>query len=104
MTKLTKTEAILLKNIQSLGRKLKALEKKPRRTYPRLIKTIKLQNRNWPYDKEWTGELYSNGDVVTSWGRIGCNLQSKTFRGVGIEYFNKRIWEKYNKGYERVRV
>lgn len=46
-------------------------------------------------NKVWTVDLYDNGDVVCSWGRIGeGKLQSKTFSGVGESFMEKKIREK----------
>jgi len=50
-------------------------------------------------NKVWNADLYEDGKVYCSWGRVGnSNLQSKTFSG-GKSYLNKKVAEKKKKGY-----
>jgi predicted DNA-binding WGR domain protein len=58
------------------------------------------------HNKVWYGELYDNDDVITRWGRVGYDLQSKTFPGVGEEFLLKKKKEKMGgkKGYTEARV
>ncbi len=46
------------------------------------------------HNKVWYGELYDNDDVITRWGRVGYDLQSKTFSGVGEGFLLKKKAEK----------
>lgn len=46
------------------------------------------------HNKVWYGELYDNDDVITRWGRVGYDLQSKTFPGVGESFLLKKKAEK----------
>lgn len=46
------------------------------------------------HNKCWQGELYDNDDVITRWGRVGYDLQSKTFSGVGEGFLLKKKAEK----------
>jgi poly [ADP-ribose] polymerase len=55
-------------------------------------------------NKVWYGELYDNGDVITRWGRIGKDLQSKEFSGAGESFLLKKEKEKIKKGYTPARV
>lgn len=50
-------------------------------------------------NKIWIGELHDNGDVITRWGRVGYDQQSKTFPGAGESFLMKKEREKTNKGY-----
>lgn len=72
----------------------------------KITKTIKLvfteistNNNKW-----WKGELFDNGDVVTTWGRIGEGTQSKTFSSAGQAFLDKKEKEKIKKGYTLARV
>ena len=38
------------------------------------------------HNKVWYGELYDNNNVITRWGRVGYDLQSKEFPGVGESF------------------
>lgn len=69
---------------------------------PRLVKKIVLENTNYGHFKEWHGELYSDGTMISKWGRIGDNLASKTFPKVGKDFFYKKYREKLNKGYKQI--
>lgn len=44
--------------------------------------------------KQWIGELYDNGDVITRWGLVGGTLDSKTFPNAGVEFLRKKEKEK----------
>ena len=46
------------------------------------------------HNKCWQGELYDNDDAITRWGRVGYDLQSKTFSGVGEGFLLKKKAEK----------
>lgn len=46
------------------------------------------------HNKVWYGELYDNDDVITRWGRVGYDLQSKTFAGAGESFLLKKKAEK----------
>jgi poly [ADP-ribose] polymerase 2/3/4 len=51
----------------------------------------------------WKGELYDNGDVVTSWGRVGSHSE-KTFPGAGKHFLDKKFREKLRKGYTETKT
>lgn len=55
-------------------------------------------------NKFWIGELYDNGDVITRWGRVGYDEQSKTFPGKGEKFLETKLREKEKKGYAVARV
>jgi len=71
-----------------------------------VTKTIKLifadiaDNHN----KWWQGELFDDGTVVTTWGRVGKGTQTKSFPGAGESFLNKKEREKLNKGYTPAKV
>jgi poly [ADP-ribose] polymerase 2/3/4 len=50
-------------------------------------------------NKYWKAILHENGDVECEWGRVGVTKQTKTFRGVGQRYIDKKVKEKEKKGY-----
>ena len=56
------------------------------------------------HNKQWVGELYDDGDVVTRWGRIGYDLQSKDFPGAGEGFLLKKQSEKLKKGYSEAKI
>lgn len=56
------------------------------------------------HNKVWYGELYDNNDVITRWGRVGYDLQSKTFPGAGEEFLLTKEREKLKKGYTPAKV
>jgi poly [ADP-ribose] polymerase 2/3/4 len=56
------------------------------------------------HNKVWYGELYDSGDVITKWGRIGYDLQSKEFPGAGEGFLLKKEAEKIKKGYTPAKV
>ena len=60
-----------------------------------LIFTDLVDNHN----KFWRGILHDNGDVITEWGRVGYNQQSKNFPGKGKNFLDKKVREKIDKGY-----
>lgn len=65
-----------------------------------LIRKIKLENTHAHHYKQWIGELYNNGTVITRWGKIDDeNLQSKMFPNAGEDFLNKKEKEKLSKGY-----
>jgi predicted DNA-binding WGR domain protein len=51
------------------------------------------------HNKVWIGELHDNDDVITKWGRVGYDMQSKTFSGAGESFLLKKEKEKLKKGY-----
>ncbi len=56
------------------------------------------------HNKAWYGELYDNNDVITRWGRVGYDLQSKEFPGVGEGFLLTKEREKLKKGYTPAKV
>jgi predicted DNA-binding WGR domain protein len=56
------------------------------------------------HNKVWYGELYDNDDVITRWGRVGYDLQSKTFPGAGEGFLLTKEREKLKKGYTAAKV
>ena len=56
------------------------------------------------HNKVWYGELYDTGDVITRWGRVGYDLQSKDFPGAGEGFLLKKQSEKLKKGYTEAKV
>lgn len=55
--------------------------------------------------KYWDGELLDDGTVISTFGVVGAaNPQSKNFGKVGKSFFEKKIREKLNKGYEHAKV
>jgi predicted DNA-binding WGR domain protein len=64
-----------------------------------LIKEMEMVHTEDGHNKMWIIELYDNNTVITRWGRIGAELQSKMFLRKGVSFFNKKIQEKSNKGY-----
>lgn len=56
------------------------------------------------HNKVWYGELYDNDDVITRWGRVGYDLQSKTFPGAGEGFLLTKEREKLKKGYTPAKV
>ena len=65
----------------------------------KLVKEIELINVEDGHNKIWIGELYDNNTVITRWGKIGYDLQSKMITDAGEEFFYKKIKEKKRKGY-----
>jgi len=63
------------------------------------IKKITLTNTEDSHNKIWIGQLFDNQDVTTFWGRIGTELQSKTFKGVGEKFLITKYNQKIKKGY-----
>lgn len=61
-------------------------------------------------NKYWDVTLFDNDDVLTEWGRVGygetngvhLSTQSKTHSGVGQRFVDKKIDEKYAKGYKEI--
>ena len=56
----------------------------------RYIKSDVNKNNN----KWWTIQLLPNGDVKTSWGRIGDTGQSTHFPSAGVGFLEKKCREK----------
>ena len=56
------------------------------------------------HNKVWYGELYDSGDVITKWGRVGYDLQSKEFPGAGEGFLLKKEAEKIKKGYTPAKI
>jgi poly [ADP-ribose] polymerase 2/3/4 len=51
------------------------------------------------HNKFWTGELHDDNTVITKWGRVGYDCQSKTFPNAGEIFLSKKEHEKLKKGY-----
>jgi poly [ADP-ribose] polymerase len=51
------------------------------------------------HNKVWIGELHDDDSVITKWGRVGYDMQSKTFPGAGESFLLKKEKEKLKKGY-----
>ena len=56
------------------------------------------------HNKVWYGELYDNNNVITRWGRVGYDLQSKEFPGVGESFLLTKEKEKLKKGYTPAKI
>lgn len=56
------------------------------------------------HNKVWIGTLHDNDDVITKWGRVGYDMQSKTFSGAGESFLLKKEREKLKKGYTPART
>lgn len=56
------------------------------------------------HNKVWHGELYDNDTVITKWGRVGYDLQSKEFPGAGESFLMKKEAEKIKKGYTAAKI
>lgn len=54
--------------------------------------------------KQWTGQLYDDGRVISYWSAVGGAEQSKDYDCKGEHFFNKKIAEKIKKGYEHAKV
>lgn len=68
----------------------------------KLIRKVEMQNTEDGHSKIWIGHLFDNDLVVTEWGKIGYDTQSKSFEKAGEEFLEKKIAEKIKKGYEIV--
>jgi len=66
---------------------------------PKLRYKVRLFNTRGNHFKEWRAELYSNGMVITRWGRIGSSLQFKKFPFAGMDFLMEKEDEKIKKGY-----
>jgi poly [ADP-ribose] polymerase len=55
-------------------------------------------------NKVWIGSLHNDGTVVCEWGRVGKNMQSKTFPNAGESFLRKKEREKEKKGYKKLNV
>lgn len=56
------------------------------------------------HNKVWYGELYDDNTVITKWGRVGYDLQSKNFPGAGEGFLLQKQREKLKKGYTEAKV
>lgn len=70
-----------------------------------LIKEIKLiksevetNNNKW-----WTGQLFDDGTIKASWGRVGYSGDEGEWTG-GQAYLDKKVREKIRKGYSEVKT
>lgn len=54
--------------------------------------------------KQWTGQLFDDGRVVSYWSAVGSTEQTKDYGCKGEYFFNKKIAEKIKKGYEHAKV
>lgn len=70
-----------------------------------LIKEVKLimtevgtNNNKW-----WTGQLFDDGTVKATWGRVGYSGDSGEWQG-GDSYLQKKIKEKLKKGYTELKT
>lgn len=50
-------------------------------------------------NKVWIGELHDDDTVITKWGRVGYDMQSKSFPSAGESFLIKKEKEKIKKGY-----
>jgi hypothetical protein len=65
----------------------------------KMIYEVKMECTVDGHSKQWTGELYDNNTVITKWGPIGGNEQSKEFKKSGQPFLVKKMMEKERKGY-----
>lgn len=65
----------------------------------KLIKTEVSSNNN----KFWTGQLFDDGTVKASWGRVGYSGDTGEWSG-GDAYLEKKIKEKTKKGYSELKT
>jgi len=70
-----------------------------------LIKEVKLimtevgtNNNKW-----WTGQLFDDGTVKATWGRVGYSGDSGEWQG-GQSYLDKKVKEKIKKGYTELKT
>ena len=68
-----------------------------------MVKEIYMENTTDGHNKFWDAELYDDGTVITRWGKIDKNEQSKVFPNEGEEFFEKKIEEKIKKSYVEVK-
>jgi poly [ADP-ribose] polymerase 2/3/4 len=66
----------------------------------RLIFSDVVGNNN----KVWYGALLKNRDVYTEWGRVGKNMQTKTYPRAGADKLWEKEREKRNKGYTPAQI
>ena len=64
-----------------------------------IVKEIRMENTSKGHSKMWIGYLYKDDTVVTEWGKIGYEMQSKEFPDAGKAFFDKKVKEKEKKGY-----
>ena len=55
-------------------------------------------------NKVWYGTLFDDNSVLTEWGRVGKNMQSKHFPNAGSSFLDKKEREKRKKGYDTLNV
>jgi poly [ADP-ribose] polymerase len=55
-------------------------------------------------NKVWIGELHDDDTVITRWGRVGYDMQSKSFPSAGESFLLKKEREKIKKGYTYPRI
>lgn len=55
-------------------------------------------------NKVWKGILYDNGNVYTEWGRVGKNMQTKTYPNAGERKLASKEHEKLAKGYTHAQI
>lgn len=65
----------------------------------KLIKTEVGENNN----KWWTGQLFDDGTVKATWGRVGYSGDSGEWQG-GDDYLQKKFREKLKKGYTELKT
>lgn len=65
----------------------------------KLIKSEVSENNN----KWWTGQLFDDGTVKATWGRVGYSGDSGEWSG-GDSYLQKKIKEKLKKGYSELKT
>jgi poly [ADP-ribose] polymerase len=53
-------------------------------------------------NKFWKIQELDNGDVVTTWGRVGDSGQSTRFSSLGSKGYDKKVKEKIRKGYKKL--
>ncbi len=68
----------------------------------KLIKKVEMHNVSDGHCKQWIGHLFDNNLVVTEWGKLGYDTQSKSFPNAGLDFLEKKVKEKEKKGYEMV--
>lgn len=79
----------------------------PPTTMKRQFVLVDLQNN---HNKYWDITVFDNDDVLCEWGRVGygerngkhLSTQSRTYKGKGMLYAEKKIREKFKKGYKEI--
>lgn len=73
-------------------------------TLIREVKLIKVeQSADNNNNKWWTGQVFDDGTVKATWGRVGYTGDSGEWQG-GDSYLEKKIREKTKKGYSEVKT